>query len=110
MAKPRRCCCTQSNIKIIRGRISPIIILVVINSHAYGAWVGVLWENQQEVWVNTTRIAKISANPKNCSNHKYFAGERQVQENSELTQRPSNIPMQNTTGRCKRIIQLNECM
>jgi hypothetical protein len=33
-----------------------------------------------------------------------------VQENPELTQRRSNIPMQNTTGRCKRIIQLNECM
>jgi hypothetical protein len=57
-----------------------------------------------------TRIAKISANPKNGSNHKYFAGEQQVQENPELTQRPSNIPMQNNTGRCKRIIQLNECM
>jgi hypothetical protein len=27
------------------------------------------WENQEEVWVNTTRIAKISANPKNSSNH-----------------------------------------
>jgi hypothetical protein len=57
-----------------------------------------------------TRIAKISANPKNGSNHKYFAEEQQVQENPELTQRRSNIPMQNTTGRCKRIIQLNECM
>jgi hypothetical protein len=40
--------------------------------------------------VNTTRIAKISANPKNGSNHKYFAGEQQVQENPELTQRRSN--------------------
>jgi hypothetical protein len=68
------------------------------------------WENQQEVQVNTTRIAKISAKPKHGSNHKYFAGERQVQENPELTQRPSNIPMQNTTSGCKRIIQLNECM
>ncbi len=52
------------------------------------------WENQQEVWVNMTRIAKISANPKNGPNHKYFAGEQQVQKNPELTQRPSNIPMQ----------------
>ncbi len=68
------------------------------------------WENQQEVWVNTTRIANISANPKNSSNHKYFAGEGKVQENPELTQRHSNIQMQNTSGRCKRIIQLNECM
>ncbi len=68
------------------------------------------WENQQEVWVNTTRIAKISVNPKNGSNHKYFAGERQVQENPELTKRRSYMPMQNTTGRCKRIIQLNKCM
>ncbi len=57
---------------------------------------GYYWENQQEVWVNTTRIAKISANPKNGSNHKYFAGEQQVQENPELTHRRSNIPMQNT--------------
>jgi hypothetical protein len=32
-----------------------------------------------------------------------------VQENPELAQRRSYIPMQNTTGRCKRIIQLNEC-
>jgi hypothetical protein len=40
--------------------------------------------------VNTTRIAKISANMKNGSNHKYFAGE-QVRENPELTQRCSNI-------------------
>jgi hypothetical protein len=48
------------------------------------------WENQQEVWVNTTRIAKTSANPKIGSNHKYFAGERQVGENPELTQRRSN--------------------
>ena len=65
------------------------------------------WENQQEVWVNTTRNAKISANPKNGSNHKYFAGEQQVRENPELTQRRSNISIQNTTGRCKRKIQLN---
>jgi hypothetical protein len=28
--------------KISRGRTSPIIIIMVINSHAYGAWVGVL--------------------------------------------------------------------
>jgi hypothetical protein len=41
--------------------------------------------------VNTTRIAKISANPKNGSNHKYFAGEQQVRENPELTQRRSTI-------------------
>jgi hypothetical protein len=68
------------------------------------------WESQQEVWVNATCIAKISANPKNGSNHKYFAGERQVQENPEFTQRCSNTNMQNTTGRYKRIIQLNECM
>ncbi len=54
--------------------------------------------------MNTTRIAKISANLKNGSNHKYFAGEGQVQESPELTQRRSNIPMQNTTGRCKRNI------
>ncbi len=52
------------------------------------------WESQQEVQANTTRIAKISANPKNGSNHKYFAREQQVQENPELTQRSSNIPMQ----------------
>jgi hypothetical protein len=39
-----------------------------------GLWQG-YWENQQE----------ISANPKNSSNHKYFAGEQQVQENPELT-------------------------
>jgi hypothetical protein len=57
-----------------------------------------------------TRIAKISANTKHGSKNKYFAGERQVQENPELTKRHSNITMQNTTGRCKRIIQLNECM
>ena len=80
----------------------------MINLHTYGAWV--YWENQQEVWVNTTCIAKISVNPKNSSNHKYFAAEQQVRENPELTQRRSNIPMQNTTGRCNRIIQLNECM
>ncbi len=30
------CCCTQSSIKITRGHISPIFIIVVINSHAYG--------------------------------------------------------------------------
>jgi hypothetical protein len=36
------CSCTQSNIKISQGCISPIIIIVVINYHAYGAWVGVL--------------------------------------------------------------------
>jgi hypothetical protein len=65
-------------------------------------------ENQQKVRVNTTRIAKISANMKNGSKTKYFARERQVQENPELTNGHSNIPMQNTTGRCKRIIQLNE--
>jgi hypothetical protein len=68
------------------------------------------WENQQEVQVNTTHIAKISANPKNGSNHKYFAGEQQVRENPELTQRPSNTDAKHYTGRCKRIIQLNECM
>jgi hypothetical protein len=33
------------------------------------------WENQQEVRVNTIRIAKISVNSKNGSDHKYFAGE-----------------------------------
>jgi hypothetical protein len=60
--------------------------------------------------VNTTRIAKISANTKNGSKNEYFAGEQQVRENPELTKRHSNIPMQHTTGRCKRIIQLNECM
>jgi hypothetical protein len=60
--------------------------------------------------VNTACIAKISVNTKNGTKNKNFAGEQQVQENPELTKRHSNIPMQNTTGRCKRIIQLNECM
>jgi hypothetical protein len=53
--------------KINRGGIRPIIIIVVINSLAYGAWVGVLGKIQK-VWVNTTHVAKISANPKNGSN------------------------------------------
>jgi hypothetical protein len=44
----------------------------VINLHAQGAWVGVLGK-PTGVQVNTTRIAKISANPKNGSKNKYFA-------------------------------------
>jgi hypothetical protein len=33
---------TPVKLKISWGCISPIIIIVVKNSHAYGAWVGVL--------------------------------------------------------------------
>jgi hypothetical protein len=59
--------------------------------------------------VNTTHIAKISAHTKNGSKTNTSQENNKCEKILNL-QRGAVISMQNTIGRCNRIIQLNECM
>jgi hypothetical protein len=55
-----------------------------------------------------TRSAKISANPKKMAQITNTSQENDKCEKILNLHKGSVIPMQNTTGRCKTIIQLNE--
>jgi hypothetical protein len=95
--------------KISRGRIRPIIIIVVINSHMLmdlGRGTGKTNRKFGRIRLVSLKYQQIQKTAQITNT---------LQENNKREKilnlhRGAVISMQNTTGRCKRIIQLNECM